>query len=130
MDKPMSTTNVMYDGDEIRQIQMLLVLLSHLPPDSMLREIFEHAMALPHDPWAARVTPVTDTSFYGLKTWLESLWARDGLSADEQRLVDWQRSGKNIEIAVRELKAIQQLTGFKFGIVALNPGQQSPMVSQ
>jgi hypothetical protein len=110
-----------YSTHEIRQIQMLMVLFSCLSPDSNLREVFEHALALPHEPWLSRVTPVSDTSFDGLKPWLEALWVREGLTDDEQFLLHWQKSGKNIEAAVQELKAIEERTGFGLSVTALQP---------
>lgn len=108
--------NNMFGADEIRQIQVLMVLLSCLPPDGKVREVLELALALPHKPCLSRMSPPRDTSFHGLKTWLESLWIREGLSPDEQKLVDWQRSGENIIAAVKELKEAEQKIGLKFSV--------------
>ena len=102
--------------DEIRQIQMLMVLFSCLSPDSELREVFEHALALPHEHWLSRVTPISDTSFHGLKTWLESLWIQGGLTPDEQKLVNWQGSKKSIEATVQELKATEEKIGLRLSV--------------
>jgi hypothetical protein len=117
----MMEQNELTDGsangrDEIRQIQMLMVLFSCLSPDSELREVFEHALALPHEIWLSRVTPISDTSFHGLKTWLESLWIQGGLTPDEQKLVDWQRSKKSVEAAVQELKTIEEKIGLRLSV--------------
>lgn len=119
--KPVSAVNALADNhafgaDEIRQVQMLMVLLSCLPSDGKVREVLELALALPHKPCLSQVSPPRDTSFHGLKTWLESLWIREGLTPDEQKLVDWQRSGENMIAAVQELEEVEQKIGLKLGI--------------
>jgi hypothetical protein len=76
--------------DEIRQIQMLMVLFSCLPPNSKLREVFQYALALPHEPSLSRITLISDMNSNGLKAWLESLWVQEELTSNEQKLVDWQ----------------------------------------
>lgn len=108
--------NNTFGTDEIRQIQMLMVLLSCLPPDGKAREVLDLALALPHKPCLSRLSPPSDISVHGLKTWLESLWPREELSSDEQKLVDWQRSGENILAAVKELKEAEQTIGLKFNV--------------
>lgn len=105
-----------FSSDEIRPVQMLLVLLSSLPPNGKLHEVLEHALMLPHEPCLARITPVKDTSPHGLKIWLESLWVRGGLTPAEQELVGWQRSGENIIAAVQELKEVERKLGLRFGM--------------
>jgi hypothetical protein len=105
------------DTDEIRQIQMLMVLFSCLSPKSKLREVFEYALALPHEPSLSHISPVSDTSPGGLKAWLESLWVQGRLTPDEQKLVNWQRSSENMSAAIRELKAIEQMIGLKLDFV-------------
>jgi len=105
-----------FGADEIRQMQMLMVLLSCLPSNGKVREALELALALPHEPCLSRINPPMDTSFRGLKTWLESLWVREGLTPDEQELVDWQRSGEHMIAAVQELKEAQQKIGLRLGI--------------
>jgi hypothetical protein len=117
----MMEQNELTDGnangrDEVRQIQMLMVLFSCLSPDSELREVFERALALPRELWLSRVTPISDTSFHGLKTWLESLWIQGGLTPDEQKLVDWQRSKKSVEATVQELKTIEEKIGLRLSV--------------
>lgn len=103
--------------DEIRQIQMLMVLFSCLPPNSKLREVFEYALALPHVPSLSRVSPVSDTSPEGLKIWLEALWLQGNLTPEEQKLVDWQGSSENMSAAMQELKAVEQMIGLKLALV-------------
>ena len=102
-----------YSTDEIRQIQMLMALLSCLPPSGKLREVLEHALALPSETWLSRAATISDTSSHGLRAWLESQWTHGGLTPDEQKLVDWQKSGANIEAAVQELKEVEQRLGLK-----------------
>jgi|SRR4051812_20063387 len=119
--EPLRSPNVLADSntfgtDEIRQIQMLMVLLSCLPQNGKVREACELALALPHEPCSSRISPLRDISFHGLKTWLESLWVQKELSPAEQKLVDWQRSGENMSAAVLELKEAEQKIGMKFGI--------------
>jgi hypothetical protein len=119
--KPLSTTGMVADNpafgaDEIRQVQMLMVLLSCLPSDGKVREVLKLALALPHEPCLSRISPPEDTSSRGLKIWLESLWIREGLTSDEQKLVAWQRSGENMIAAVQELKDVEEKIDLKLGI--------------
>src|ERR687895_91721 len=44
----------------IRQIQALAVLLSCLPPDGKVRELFSLALSLDDKPWLDRIAPVVD----------------------------------------------------------------------
>jgi len=118
---PLKSPNALADpyafgGDEIRQMQMLMVLLSCLPENGKVREVLELALALPHEPCQSRIHPPMDTSFRGLKIWLESLWIREGLTPDEQELVNWQRSGEHMIAAVQELKEAQQKIGLRLDI--------------
>lgn len=117
-----------FDTDEIRQIQALIVLCSCLPPDGKLREVLQHALSLPHESVLARLTPVSDPSFNGLKTWLETLWTAETLSADEQRLVKFQQSQENIDAAIRELRAVGQRIGLKFGVPAFSEQRELSQV--
>lgn len=100
-----------HGGMDIRRIQALLVLASCLSPEGDLTRMLRYALTLPGEPWLSRSTPITDTSFAGTKTWLESMWANRDLSPGEQRLLDWQNSAKNMEAAVRELKDIEEKLG-------------------
>jgi Family of unknown function (DUF5950) len=88
----------------IRHIQGLLVLLMCLPKDGKLREAFELALNLDEGPILSRISPPSNpNSFFGLKEWLESLWAADGLTAGEKELIEWQNTPENMEIAIQEL---------------------------
>lgn len=113
------TIKTTYGGDEIRQIQMLMVLLSCLPPDGKVCEVLKLALALPPEPVLSRLTPPKETSFEYLKTWLGSLWACEGLTSEEQELVNWQRSVVNIPAAVQELKAAEQKLGLKLDVLQI-----------
>jgi hypothetical protein len=121
---PLNTTdtfadNPAYGADEIRQVQLLMVLLSCLPADGKVREVLKVALALPHEPCLSRVSPPKDSSVRGLKNWLESLWVREDLTPAEQKLVAWQRSGENMIAAVQELEEVEQKIGLKLGIQRL-----------
>ncbi len=102
-----------HNGTDIRRIQALVLLTSCLSPDSSLGGTLGYALALPSEPWLSRATPITDTSFTGTKSWLESMWIHEDLSPGERKLVDWQNSIKNIMTAMRELKYIEQKMGTK-----------------
>jgi len=115
-DKNALVDNDAFTSEEIRPMQMLLVLLSCLPPDGELRGILEHALTLPNEPCLSRITPIQDASPHGLKIWLESLWVQEGLTRDEQRLVDWQRSGENIIAAAQELKEVERKLGLRLSM--------------
>lgn len=104
--------------DEIRQIQMLALLLSCLPENGKLREMFEQALSLSHEAQLSCMTPANDTSFDGLKTWLEMLWIREDLNPEEQKLVKWQNTPENMQAAIQELQAAEQKIGLRFEIVA------------
>jgi hypothetical protein len=112
--------------DEIRQIQVLMILFSCLSPDSELRKVFEHALTLPHELCLSRITPICDTSFHGLKVWLESLWTQGELTSDEQKLVDWQRSIQNMEAAVQELKVVEEKIGLRLGVQRIHHEHELP----
>lgn len=88
----------------IRYIQGLLVVFTCLPKDGKLREVFELALSLDEGPTLSRINPPNNPdSFVGLKNWLESLWAVDGLTPDEQKLVEWQNSVENMQAALQEI---------------------------
>lgn len=108
------------DRDEIRQLQVLLALCSCLPPDGKLHEMFKIGLELSQDSWLARVAPVADESIDGLRTWLETLWLDGGLTANEQKIVDWQNNSENMQAAVQELKQVQEKIGLKFGVSKLS----------
>jgi hypothetical protein len=111
--RSVDSLDVTTDKVELRSIQYLIVLLSCLPRDGKCREVLELALALDEGPQVARLTPPED----GLKTsqgslrWLESLWAREDLSPDEREVVWWQNDGRNMEAAIRELKAVEDRLG-------------------
>ncbi|MGH3900443.1 MAG: DurN family substrate-assisted peptide maturase [Pseudonocardiaceae bacterium] len=100
-----------HGGMEIRRIQALMLLASCLSPEGDLGRMLGYALALPGEPWLSRSTPITDTSFTGIKVWLESMWAGADLSPGERKLIDWQNSFKNMEAAVRQLKDIEEKMG-------------------
>ncbi|HKR48618.1 MAG TPA: DurN family substrate-assisted peptide maturase [Pseudonocardiaceae bacterium] len=102
-----------HGGMDIRRIQALMILASCLSPEGDLARMLRYALVLPGEAWLSRSIPITDTSFAGTKTWLESMWTNGDLSPDEQRLLDWQNSAENMESAVRELKGIEEKLGTK-----------------
>lgn len=100
-----------HGGTDIRRIQALMLLVLCVSPDGDLGRMLGYALALPGEPWLSRSAPIADTSFAGTKAWLESMWANEELSPGERKIIDWQNSFKNIEAAVRELKAIEEKMG-------------------
>lgn len=102
--------------DEIRQIQMVMILLLLAPSKGALSELFEKALAASGNQVGARLTPCTGASFDELKAWLESLLAHGGLTPEEQELVTWQNTPEKILAAIRELQEIQDKTNLKFAI--------------
>ncbi len=101
-------TPIISDKREIRRIQGLILLLSCLPNDGKCREVFELALALDHRPTVQRLSsPGTSDGERGHQPWLESVWARANLSADEREIVEWQNRAENMEPAIREFRAIE-----------------------
>ncbi|MGH3831622.1 MAG: DurN family substrate-assisted peptide maturase [Pseudonocardiaceae bacterium] len=93
---------------DVRRIQALMVLISCVSPHGELGRMMGYALALPGERWLSRATPVTNTSFTGIKTWIESMWGSADLSPGERKLVAWQNSLANIAAAVQELKDIEK----------------------
>jgi substrate-assisted peptide maturase DurN-like protein len=114
-----SVQDKIVDRDEIRQLQMLLALCSFLPPEGKLHEMLKLGLELSQDSWLARVSPVSDESLDGLRTWLEALWLDGGLTANEQKIVDWQNVSANMQGAVQELKTVQEKIGLKLRVASL-----------
>ena len=103
-----------YPGvDAIRQVQQLMVLCALLPPDGKLREVLELALALHEEPMLSRISRIDDFHPHTVKAWLESIWLRDGLSAEEKELVDWQNISENMAAAMRELRNVEEQTGMR-----------------
>lgn len=91
----------------IRYIQGLTAVLSCLPAGGKARELLSLAMALDEGPVLNKVGPPTDPdSDDGMKTWLESLWAQEGITPEEQRLIDWQNDSDNMTAAIQEFEAV------------------------
>ncbi len=101
-----------YPGvDTIRRVQELVVLCALLPPDGRLREVLDKALALHEEPLLARTTRPTGLHPFEVKSWLESLWIREDLSAAERELVAWQNDNDNMGAALRELQDAEERTG-------------------
>jgi substrate-assisted peptide maturase DurN-like protein len=91
----------------IRQIQGLAVLLSCLPADGKVRELFALALESPEREWADRVrTPEDGDSDERFKAWLEDVWALDAVSDEGRKLVDWQADSDNMTAALAELRSV------------------------
>jgi hypothetical protein len=96
----------------VRQIQGFAALLSCLPAGGKARELFSLALALDEGVALDKIGPPSDPeSFEGMQEWLESLWASDGLTDEEQKIVDWQSDADNMVGAVEEFKAIAAKLG-------------------
>lgn len=103
-----------YPGvDAIRQIQMLMIFCSLLPPDGKLREVLSLALSVHEEPVLSRTTPMTDIQPHAAKAWLEAIWLENGLSAEEKELVDWQNDSDNMAAAIRELTNVEQQIGIR-----------------
>jgi hypothetical protein len=101
---------------EIKQVQLLMVLLSCLPPDGKLREVLGMALEVPQSDALARVTPCAEVSTDGLRSWLTTIWGGEH-GAEMQALVDWQKNGENVKAAVKELLDVEDRLGFTLSIV-------------
>jgi hypothetical protein len=90
----------------IRQIQGVAVLLSCLPADGKVRELFTLALDSPPDVWLDRVrTPDDPDSHEGMKAWLEGVWGREA-AAEGRRIAEWQSDSDNMTAALAELRAV------------------------
>lgn len=97
---------------ELRCLQFLIVLASCLPPEGKCREGLDLALALNATAPLSRLAPPADLETNeGVLAWLDTLWSREDLSADERDLVWWQNDGPSMDAAIRELKAIQDRMG-------------------
>nr|ARD09209.1 DivN [Prochloron didemni] len=107
------------DRDEIRQIQVLMLLCLCLSPQSKLRQLLEIALAASETQIMTRMTPCDDVNVDGLFTWVQSLFAQGGLTEEEKRLLKWQNESRNMLPAIDELKTIEKKLGFKIRIQKL-----------
>jgi hypothetical protein len=93
---------------ELRRLQGFALLLSCMPSDGKCRELFELALALDNKPILDRLVPPEDLAApHGFQAWLESIWAREDLSPEEHEVIWWQNSPENLEVAIGELRAIE-----------------------
>jgi hypothetical protein len=94
----------------IRHIQGLTALLSCLPTGGKARELFALALALDEDGVLDKVGPPPgDSDNDGdddVKTWLETLWAQDGVTPEEQKIIDWQSNSDNMTAALAEFQDV------------------------
>lgn len=103
-----------YPGvDAIRQVQLLMIFCSLLPPDGKLHEVLSLALAQHEEPVLSRITPMTDIHPHAVKAWLEAIWLENGLSAEKKELVDWQNESDNMAAAICELKNVEQQIGIR-----------------
>jgi hypothetical protein len=97
---------------ELRRLQSLVLLMSCLPPDGKCREIFELALALDNEPILDRLTPPEKLEEpHGFQLWMESILAREGISTEEEEVIWWQNVPENMEVAIREIEAIEDRLG-------------------
>ncbi len=101
---------------EIKQVQLLMLLLSTLPTDGKLSEALRIALAVPQEEACARLEPCPEITVLGLRSWLNLMWAGEHGPA-MQSLVEWQRKGENVTGAIRELIEAQEKLGFMLSIV-------------
>lgn len=101
---------------EIKQVQILMVLLSCLPANGKLREALRLALEVPDEEALANVTPCRLVSTDGLRTWINTIWSGE-LGDGMRDLVEWQRSSENMKAAIQELMEVQDRLGFTLSIV-------------
>lgn len=99
--------------EAVRQIQHLMVLCALLPPDGRLQELLRLALSIHEEPLLARVTPVEDLHPQATKDWFETVFIRDGMSAHEEELVNWQNDKPNMLAAMAEIKNIERQIGIR-----------------
>lgn len=96
----------------IRHIQGLTALLSCLPAGGKARELFTLALALDEAAALEKIGPPTDPDDDdAMKAWFEKLWAEDGLTPEEQEIVNWQADSDNMAAALDEFKTIAAKLG-------------------
>ncbi len=86
----------------IRHIQGLTALLACLPAGGKVRELFTLALALDEGPVLDKIGPPNGPENESLQKWLQELWAADGITPDEQKIVDWQQDSDNMAAAISE----------------------------
>ncbi len=97
----------------IRDIQVLMAVLSCLPSNGKLAQVLRSALEADEGAVLSRMQPVTDTSNSALRDWLEALWSADGITDAERQLIEWQNNGDNMDAAIAELDAVQQKSGLR-----------------
>ncbi|NEO39952.1 MAG: hypothetical protein F6J90_27900 [Moorea sp. SIOASIH] len=104
------------DRDEIRQIQILMLLCLCLSSEGTLYDLLKMALETPGQRTLNRVTPPEDVSIDGLFEWLGELFGEAEVTEGERDLLLWQNDIKNMWPAISELKAIEEKLGFKISI--------------
>jgi len=102
--------------DKVQQIQGVMMLLLLASPQGKLREVFDASLAASASQVGANVIPLTDASEDSVKEWLQAILIQDGLTAEEEALVEWQNNSDNMKGAIEELIAIQEKAHFKLTI--------------
>jgi len=96
----------------IRQIQGLTALLSCLPAGGKAKELFSLALALDETSALEKVgSPSDPDDDDAMKAWFETLWAEDGITPEEQKIVDWQADSDNMAAALAEFQSIAAKLG-------------------
>jgi Family of unknown function (DUF5950) len=99
--------------EEVRRVQYLMLLCSLLPPDGKLAEVLKLALSLHEEPFLARTKPVTDLHPQTTKNWMESIWLRDEMPADEEELIAWQNDVPSMNSAIAELTNVERQLGIR-----------------
>ena len=108
----MSTTATSENTSLVREVQALMVLFSAALPDGKLSEAMKLALSTSTQKYGAKIAPVNSE---GIHSFLESHWNSHS-DSDRQRLLDWQKSGENMEGAVDELAAARKQLGLGEGV--------------
>jgi hypothetical protein len=97
---------------EVQRLQMLVLLLACLPRDGKCREVLELALALDEGPPLAHLCPRrVDEDPHAFHEWLEPIWGRLDLTEAEHEILWWQSSRDNVEVAIGEIRAVQDRLG-------------------
>jgi|GEM_PF-2649000 len=112
--KPWGPQQVLWG--EIKQVQLLMLLLSNLPRGGKLHEVLQGALNVPEEEVSDKLKPCPEISVDGIRAWLSSLWSGEQGPA-MQDLITWQLKSENMSGAVKELFETQSKLGFTLSVV-------------
>jgi len=96
----------------IRRIQGYMALFACLPANGKACEALELALGLDEGIYLDKIgRPTNPDDPESMKAWFEQLWAQGGVTAEEQKLIDWQNNPENMRAAVDEFEAVAAKLG-------------------